>query len=523
MTALKTLVKLEYSRYRLNKVHELLAGLALLAVLLPAGLFFPLSGITPQSPFLTAAMLLWIIVMGVSAIHMIIFYGQRHKDWFLTFPVPRLTLLKAKAFSLLKLSLRIAVPIFTAAAVLYGLSVLSGRYEPLPALRFIYTLIAYSLLILTLLPLAIMSGLLISVLLSIRNLALNLLLAVPYSLLWLAPLTAAILLNDTTTAAAFYGSEYLSPQYMLIYSVIVLVLDLIACYVLLPIIAGKGFRSLPQPESRLSGTSSPLRSGSTQPWRTARSARSTGSPSPLLSLYRLDASRLRSMERHRSVMVLKLALPVLMAVAAYFLTSDLEAFLTCIGIPFTLPVMFGFLWMLSRSSLEQKQLSWWLLFPQSRLRLLLSGVAAVWVTVMRILLVLFCSMLAGIAATQVIGSPAPYHISLYISWLWYSLVVYTLALTLGLGVLQSIYYLMKSKALAPLLFVVIMAVMLILPQISKYLFPEQFTSAPYPSWSIPGLAALIGLPLAMCCTAAGAKYFHLALGTNKEQAVKKQA
>lgn len=132
-------------------------------------------------------------------------------------------------------------------------------------------------------------------------------------------------------------------------------------------------------------------------------------------------------------------------------------------------------------------------------------------------------MLAGIAATQVIGSPAPYHISLYISWLWYSLVVYTLALTLGLGVLQSIYYLMKSKALAPLLFVVIMAVMLILPQISKYLFPEQFTSAPYPSWSIPGLAALIGLPLAMCCTAAGAKYFHLALGTNKEQAVKKQA
>lgn len=44
MTALKTLVKLEYSRYRLKKVHELLACLALLAVLLPAGLFFPFSG-----------------------------------------------------------------------------------------------------------------------------------------------------------------------------------------------------------------------------------------------------------------------------------------------------------------------------------------------------------------------------------------------------------------------------------------------------------------------------------------------
>lgn len=176
-----------------------------------------------------------------------------------------------------------------------------------------------------------------------------------------------------------------------------------------------------------------------------------------------------------------------------------------------------------RSSSSHKQLAWWLLFPHSRLRLLLSGVAAVWVTVMRILLVLFCSMLAGIAATQVIGSPAPYHISLYISWLWYSLVVYTLALTLGLGVLQSIYYLMRSKALLPLIFVMTMAVMLILPQISKYLYPEEFTSAPYPLWSIPGLAALIGLPLAMCCTVAGAKYFHLALGTNKEQAAKKQA
>ncbi|WP_238652290.1 hypothetical protein [Paenibacillus piscarius] len=522
MTALKTIVKLEYSRYRLKKVHELLAGLALMAVLLPAGLFFPLSGITPQSPFLTAAILLWIIAMGVSAIHMISFYGQRHKDWFLTFPAPRLTLLRAKAHSLLKLCLRIAGPVFTAAALLYGLSVLSGRYEPLPAFGFIYTLIAYSLLILTLLPLAIMSGLLVSVLMSIRSQVLLLLLAVPYSLLWLAPLTAAILLNDAATAAAFYGSEYLSPQYMLIYSVILLILDLSVYYVLLPVIAGKGFSMLPQPESK-PAEGSPLHSGYKTPRGLARSACSTGSRSPLLSLYRLDASRLRSMERHRSVVVLKLALPVLMAVAAYFLTGDLEAFLTCLGIPFTLPVMFGFLWMLSRSSLEQKQLSWWLLFPQSRLRLLLSGVAAVWVTVMRILLVLACSMLAGIAATQVIGSPAPYHISLYISWLWYSLVVYTLALTLGLGVLQSIYYLMKSKALAPLLFVVIVAVLLILPQINKYLFPDQFTVAPYPSWSIPGLAALIGLPLAMCCTVAGAKYFHLALGTNKEQAAKKQA
>lgn len=429
-------------------------------------------------------MLLWIIVMGVSALHMLTFYGQRHKDWFLTFPAPRLTLLQAKALSLLKLSLRIAVPVFTAAAALYGLSVLSGRYEPLSAFGFIYTLITYGLLILTLLPLAIMSGLLICVLMSIRSLVLNLLLAVPYSLLWLAPITAAILLNDTTTAAAFYGSEYVSLQFMLIYSVALLVIDLIACYLLLPVIAGKGFRSLPQPESRLSGAS-PLRSGSTQPRRIVRSARSTTSPSPLLSLYRLDASRLHSMERHRSVVVLKLALPVLMMVAAYFLTSDLEAFLTCIGIPFTLPVMFGFLWMLSRSSLEQKQLSWWLLFPQSRLRLLLSGVAAVWVTVMRILLVLACSMLVGILARMVIGSPAPYHISLYLSWLWYSLVVYTLALTLGLGVLQSIYYLMKSKTLAPLLFVVIMAVLLILPQINKYLIPEQFASAPYPSWDHP--------------------------------------
>lgn len=257
MTALKTLVKLEYSRYRLKKVHELLAGLALLAVLLPAGLFFPLSGITPQSPFLTAAMLLWIIAMGVSSIHMISFYGQRHKDWFLTFPAPRLTLLQAKALSLLKLSLRIAVPIFTAAAVLYGLSVLSGRYEPLSAFGFIYTLIAYSFLILTLLPLAIMSGLLVSVLMAIRSQALLLLLAFPYSLLWLAPIITAILLNDNATAAAFYESEYLSTQYMLIYSVILLILDLSAYYFLLPVIANKSFSMLPQPESKLAEGSPP--------------------------------------------------------------------------------------------------------------------------------------------------------------------------------------------------------------------------------------------------------------------------
>lgn len=522
MTALKVLVQLEYSRYRPNrqrKAQGLLAILALFAVLLPAGMLFPVSSISPQSPFLTAALLLWVIVMGMSAIHMLNFRGQRHKNWFLTFPNSRFTLLQAKAISLLKLSLRIAFLILTAAAMLYGISVLSGRYEPLPAGEFLYTLAAYSLLILALLPLAVMTGLLISVLMSVRSLILLLLLTVPYTLLWLTPLPAAVLLNNTAAAASFYALQYTSPTFILIYSGVLLLLDLSAYYFLLPVIAGKGFSALAQPENKPFAVSA-LRSGSAKSRVPARSA---GSRSPFLTLYRLDASRLRSFEGLRSITVLKIAAPVLLAVAAYFLTGDLRAFLSCIGIPFMIPVLLGFLWMLSRSSLEHKQLSWWLLFPHSRLRLLLSGIAAVWVTAMRINLVLACSALAGILARLVIGSPPPYDMSLYLSWLCYALVIYTLALTLGLGLLQSIYYLMKSRTLSILIFILTMAVTLMPPLMNKFLFPEQFSSIPHPSWSMPGWAALIGLPLAMCCTALGARYFHLALGTNKEQPANKQA
>ncbi|WNS43326.1 hypothetical protein [Paenibacillus sp. MMS20-IR301] len=522
MTALSVLVKLECSRYRLKPqgiLPRIGLLLAALAVLMIAGLALPLASASPEAPFLSAALLLWIIVMIFSAVHMISFHGQRHKDWFLTFPYSRLTLLQAKFISLLQQSLKIAGLLTAAAVMLYGLSVLSGRYEPLPAGELAFMIAAYALFILAMLPLVITTGLLVSVLMSIRSLSLLLLLTVPYTLLSLAPIFAGVLLNNAKAASSIYELKYISPPFVMLYSAVLLILDLAACYFLLPLIAKRGFSIPAQPENKVFA----FPQSSSRNAKPRSLPRTAGSRSPLLTLYRLDASRLRQFERLRVVTVLKLALPVLMIVAAYFLTGDLEAYQSTVRIPFTLPVIFGSLWMMSRSGIEQKQLPWWLLFPQSRLSLIFSGSSAVWVFVMRINTVLACSAMIGTLAGLTAGNNGTQDIAVYLSWLFYSFVVYTLVLTLVLGLLPSIYFLMKSKILTPLIVPLAMAMGFQSMLVNKFLFPAHFSSTLQPSWPLLGWIALLGLPLAAGCTALGAKYFHLSLATNKAQSATNQA
>ncbi|MNE35489.1 hypothetical protein D3C80_1292510 [compost metagenome] len=176
-----------------------------------------------------------------------------------------------------------------------------------------------------------------------------------------------------------------------------------------------------------------------------------------------------------------------------------------------LPVLFSSLWMISRSSIERKHQSWWLGFPQSRLVLLLSGVAAVWTTAMRIITVLALSAFAGSVTGLIIGRTTAQELSYGLSWLLFSFLLFTLALTVILCLLQAEYYLLKSPALTILMLPLAFLGPLHGILINKFMIPDGLPGGALPDWGLLGWIAAITLPLALCCLPAGAKYYHLSL------------
>lgn len=93
MTALKTLVQLEYSRFspsRQGKSKSILIGLSLFCVMVLVGMYLPATRATQRSPFIFAALLLWTVTLGLSTLHILAFQGQQHREWFYPFHIPGL-------------------------------------------------------------------------------------------------------------------------------------------------------------------------------------------------------------------------------------------------------------------------------------------------------------------------------------------------------------------------------------------------------------------------------------------------
>jgi hypothetical protein len=228
-------------------------------------------------------------------------------------------------------------------------------------------------------------------------------------------------------------------------------------------------------------------------------------------LYRLNLSRVRRIEKHPAIVIFKLVLPFIIAAAAYFGTGDEAASLSVAKIVFLLPVLFSFLWMTSRRGIERKHLSWWLGFPQSRLVLLLSGVAVIWTTAMRVITVLALSAFAGNITGLITGRSTAQELSYSLTWLLFSFLLFTLSLTVILSLMQAEYYLLKSPALAVLMFPLVLLGPLQGILLNRFMFPHDLPGGALPDWSLLGWIAVISLPLALCCLPAGAKYYHLSL------------
>ncbi|WP_054942893.1 hypothetical protein [Paenibacillus ihuae] len=504
MTGLKTLVQLEYSRYSLSrqgKYRPIVLALSLIILLLAAGVYLPGPRASERSPFIYAVLLLWTTAIAISALHMLIFMNQSHRDWMLTFPHSRLKLLYAKGISLLRHNLNLTLPVLAAAVSLYFISVQAGWYQPLPAGGLLYIIAAYTLFIIVSLPVAVTFGLAVSLLMRAGKAAL--LLLFPYTILWILPL-----MIDSILSISYSGTQSLkfsAPGYVLCAALAVCLIGWPLCYQLMRLIAAKGL------DAASGAGRSTIAPSSGRPGLVYKRSSLTGQTAPFITLYRLSISRVHRIERHPAIVILKLTVPFIIAAAAYFGSSDEDGSLSVARSLFMMPVLFSSVWMISRSSIERKHQSWWLSFPQSRLVLLLSGVAAVWTTAMRILTVLAVSAFAGSVTGLITGRTTAQELSYNLTWLLFSFLLFTLALTVILCLLQAEYYLLKSPVLTILMLPLALLGPLHSILINKYIIPDSLTGGALPDWSMLGWISVIALPLALCCLPAGAKYYHLSL------------
>lgn len=445
MSLMKTLVNLEYSRYSLSrrgKHYSLLAALAIIFLLFMTGLNLERIRVSERVPFIYASLLLWSVVTALSALQMVTFMNRSQRDWILSFPHSRLKLLYAQLFSLLRHSLNITLAVLAAAVILYYYSVREDWYQPLTAPGFLYQLSAYTLFILAFLPLAVALGLGVSLFLRSR---LSALLLFPYLMIWILPFMAESALGAANQD--FYTSAPVSSGRVLLAALALCLAGWPLCHLFMKLIAGKGMNA-----AATADRPSAHRSGSRTASRTLRIKSGRGAAgrlTPYLLLYRLHISRVHRIEKHLAIRILKLIVPLLIAAVAYFgfALEEEVVILDFIKPLFSMLVMLGSIWMTLRTGIERKHLSWLLSFPQSRLALLLSGIAVVWTTVMRALSVLMLSACAGSVTALLAGRTGMEEWSHGIAWLLYSYLLSALALTVVLGLLQIEYCTLKSRVL----------------------------------------------------------------------------
>ncbi|ASA23955.1 hypothetical protein [Paenibacillus donghaensis] len=506
MTALKLLTGLEYSRYGLSghgRKQQWFRFILILCMVVIAASYLLSKNTAPRAPFISGSLLIWILSSNFSMLHMLREPYAGHKAWLLTFPHPRRLLVTAKALSMLRFSGNFALLILLAESAVYFVLVQSGYYAPLSTNEWLITMLAHAAFAICILPVSIVFGLASSLFKS----SLPVLGVIPYLLLWLLPFMVLPFVN--APILGWYDYKYSSAPYVLFYTLAVLLFGWPAAWLLLKRIAGHGMTALERPryarERRVQASG-----------RITRAHKTSGHPSGFAALYQLDSSRLRQWGGLKSVQAAKVCIPLGLAVLFCWLSTSSTDPLPLIPMLFVVPTLGATMWMMMRSSFERKQLIWWLSFPQSRLRLLLSSIASVWVAASRVNVVLGLSALAGLLTGPLFSEKTHFPLAESLQWLLFSFLTYTLVLTLALGLLQISYYFMKSKVLALLMLPLYVLIPFQQAFVKNVILHEPLVSSVLPDYSRLGLVALIGLPVATLSVLVGAQYMYTQLAVNAD-------
>lgn len=504
MNTLRRLVEFEYSRF-ISSVpgsskNGIRAAITYFVFLIAGAFYLFRNHDTPEVVFAVGLALSWGIMMNLPMLHIMMIWAQPQREWWLSFPYPRFTLVIAKVIGLVRVGFRIIILIFLAGLSYYGLAISLGMMNPQPVGKIILLAGASLLLAGLMLPVAVVLGLTISMMYS----GWARWLLIPYIIIIQSPY---VLLGMSMEAAAL---RFLSPSYMLLYTLGIVVIGWPLAYILMRGIAGIGMKNMADVRLRMKSTASYR--GVEEDTKEVK-VRKVGERSRFATLYLLERSRYRYYGSILAVRIIKYSLLIIIAVGAYFSSGYPTDLLEMLQGIFMLPVLTASIYTMNRSSIDRKHLQWWLGYPVSRSLLLLSQLAAVWVTAMRVIGALSVVIWAGIAVGVVTGRMEWQDVSLYLEWFAYSLVLYTTVLTFAIGILQSSYYLMKSTVLS--IFLVPQYLLMALQSmiINEYLYPDNFNSSiQTPEWSTLGILLALALPIAAFCIQFGARTVHLSLG-----------
>lgn len=505
MKILARLVELEYSRFSSSvpgfSRKGIQATLGYMVFLIAGAMYLFRNHDTTEVVFALGAVLSWGLIMTIALFHMISLWGQPHREWWLSLPYPRFLLVSAKALGLMRVGVTIVILISLACMIYIQIAVAAGMMSPLTAGKGLSLMAASLLLAGSLIPVAVVMGLIISTMYS----GWARWLLIPYLIIFQSPYVLFGILMSMEVP--YY--RYLSPSYILFYTLGIVVIGWPLSYAMMRFIAGIGLKNMADVRLRMKSTASHRNAGHMK--KTAMQL--TSKRGGLKALYAMERSRYRYYGSIKAVRIIKYSLLAILAVGAYFSSGYPKDSLEMLQVIFMLPVLAAGIYSMNRSSIDQKYLQWWLGYPVSRVQLMLTQLAGLWVTVLRIIAAISLSVWVGTGVGLITGRMERQDVYGFLEWFSYALVLYIAALTLSMGMLQCSYIFMKSKALALFLFPLYLLVSFQSIMINEYLYPEKLESyAQAPDWGTIGILIAVGVPLAAICMKIGASYIHRSLG-----------
>jgi hypothetical protein len=508
MTTFRRLVQFEYSRFSSLvpgfSRKGIQSALIYMVILIAGAMYVFRHYDSPEVVFALGVAISWGLTLSIALGQIMTTWGQPQREWWLSFPYPRLTLVKSKAIALLRLGVSFMLLILLACMIYYGIATASGMMNPLPAWQLLSLAGSSLLLAGVMIPVAVILGLALSTMYS----GWARWLLIPYLLFMGSPyILFGILMSLKESEFRFLAAPHL-----FLYALGFVVIGWPLSYVLMRLIAGIGMRNMADTRLRVKSTAS---YGKVKDTKVVK-GRVAGKKSRFATLYAMERSRYRYFAAIPAVRIIMYTLLAIIVVGAYFSSDYITAMLEMLQVLFMLPVLAASIYTMNRSSIDRKNLEWWLGYPISRRYLLLAQLAGVGVTVMKMIGALSVAFWVGITAGLITGKMEWQEVSLCMEWYAYALIVYTTILTVSSGVLQSSYYFMKSTVLSIFLIPLFLIVSLQAIIINEFLYPDSFDSMLTPAWSLLGIIIAVGLALAAIGLYLGAKFVHQSLGNQKK-------
>lgn len=505
MSPLRRLTKMEFDSLMMGIYggKPIMASLVYACLAAGGGAYMFRDQIHPEALFMSGTLVTWIVTLITSWIQVVSLSASPYRDWWLTLPHPRRTLVSAKMLALIGTGALYACIAALACLGIYAFQISFGGMEALPAEKVLLLSMSSLVLSLALVPAAVGCGMYVF---SLYGGWIKWIVVVPYTVVALAPVGLLGIMSVIEADEL----RFLSVSWMWIYTSVALLIGIPAAYGALRYTAGKGVESM--------GTlsSAPQNQAGKMNGKRSRSGNRTQTlfctTKGVAAIFQLNLSRFQYYESRWFIRIPVTIIVMAMGVIAFFSGTPIEG-RDGISVIFMFPVLIAALWLSSSPAVEQKAMAWQLGFPVKRSFLLGAKVAAVMAMTMKWMLIMAVVCYAGLGVSVLAGRMEAAVFTEALPWVAYSFVLRSVALLFVLCLHQICFFLARHVVLSPLIVAVYWLIFSHSTWLSRYFYPPAADAVSSPPWSLLGMLLLIGLPLALACLQIGGRYVQSTLIT----------